>query len=120
LLQTIRVHIKRNDGCASDRRSANQLPPIIAPPKMIFPDIVSRIEEQGLFAGTRINTCRLFTFGNVAMRAGKTKVLKNTLSIFKARDNMIDVECLSDDDLWGMAILTSSSSSFRHLRRYLS
>lgn len=120
LLQAMRVHIKCNDRCTPDRRSPNQLSPIIAPSKMFFPDIMPRIEEQRLFADTRINICRLFAFGDIAMRAGETKVLQKTLSIFNTRNNVIDVKRLSDDDLWGMAILTSSGSSSRHLSCNLS
>lgn len=86
---------------------------------MLFPNVASRIEKQCLFSSTRINVCRLFAFGDIAMRAGETKILQNTLPTFKARNNVINMKRLPNDNLWRMAIFTSSGRSSHHLRRNL-
>ena len=47
------------------------------------------------------------------MRAGIAKVLETGLAPKSLRHNVVDVECLGSDDLWGVTILTTVARTLR-------
>jgi hypothetical protein len=106
-LQELRVRIERYYGRPSDRRPADQSFPVLAPAEMLFPYVRAGVIERYLFTGARIDGLCSIAFSNIAMGTGHTQVLGGRLATDGARNNMIEMKCLSDEDLWRVAIFTS-------------
>jgi len=119
LLQQLRIHVERNHRGSPDSRPTDQPFPVTAPTEVFIPSVRARIEEWSLFIGARVYGNSSAAFRNITVGAGEAEVLGDGLTASGTRSDMVEMECLPDENLWRVAILTSSCRLRFDLTRHL-
>src|SRR5712692_8044711 len=84
------VYGEHLDRYSPDRRQADQLG--ASPPKVLFPAVLSRMEQSHQFSGLRIEPSDVRTFVGIAAEARQCQVIRDCRATVFARDDVIDLE----------------------------
>ena len=83
------------------------------PVQVIVPTICTWIEQPNKTSSAWIIGIDAITCEEIAVRAGIAQVIETGLAPKSLRHNVVDVECLGSDDMWGVTILTTVARTLR-------
>lgn len=83
---------------------------------MFVPEVLTGVEEPHALTGARVQGFCLVALGNVAMGTSQTQVIGCRLAAGGGRRYVVDMERLTDQYLWRVAILAPLGGTGVHLR----
>ncbi len=108
------VEFQRDNSRPARGGQADNLRPILTPPKVLVPALLARVKQGSLLVSDRIETVRLDAFVTVAQGTGEPEVVLGGRPTRSDRDDVLNVHGHSRKQLWSEAVTAAMTRDNCH------